>query len=267
MDDRRTDPWVSAAAYERFIGRWSRPVARKFLQWLAPNARRVCLDVGCGTGALTASVLSHADPAWIAAVDPSVPFLSHGRLHVSDPRARFVAGDARSLPWVSSTFELVVSGLMINFVQPPSAAVAEMARVAKPGELIAAYVWDYADGMQLLRHFWNAAIDLDPGAIELDEGRRFPVCQRSALDELFRSAHLCHVDTASIEVATRFSDFDDCWSPFLGGQGPGPAYVTGLDEAGLTRLRDRFRAMLPVAPNGSIELSARAWAVRGSRPA
>jgi SAM-dependent methyltransferase len=264
MVDGPKDVWSGGASYEQFIGRWSRPVARAFLKWLAPRPGGVCLDVGCGTGALTGALARAIDPMRVEGVDPSLPFVEYARAHTDDSRVVFAVADARTLPYAEGAFDVVVSGLMINFVDPPGAAVAEMIRVARRGGIVGAYVWDYAEGMRLLRHFWDAAIASDPRAIERDEARRFPTCQMSALADLFRSGGLHDVDTTSIDVTTRFRDFDDCWAPFLEGQGPAPGYVAGLDEAARLRLRDRFHAALPVGPDGSIELTARAWAVRGT---
>jgi hypothetical protein len=138
-----------------------------------------------------------------------------------------------------------------------------MARAVRPEGLVAAYVWDYAGKMELMRHFWNAAVELDRAAMELDEGRRFPLCQPSPLTELFTQAGLREVQVLPIDVPTRFRDFDDYWTPFLGGQGPAPGYAMSLSEERREVLRDRIRARLPIASDGSIELIARAWAVRG----
>jgi SAM-dependent methyltransferase len=173
-----------------------------------------------------------------------------------------VVGEARRLPLRPGTFDGVVSGLVVNFVQPPEAALAEMVRVAQPGGLVAAYVWDYAGQMQLLRYFWDSAVALDPAAAELDEGLRFPICRPDRLEALFSRAGLRHVESRPIEVPTRFRDFDDYWSPFLGGQGPAPGYVMRLDTSGRVRLQDRLRASLPADTDGTINLVARAWAVR-----
>jgi hypothetical protein len=140
-----------------------------------------------------------------------------------------------------------------------------MARVVRPGGIVGAYIWDYAGQMQFMRHFWNAAVALDPDALELDEGRRFPPCQPVPLAELFSRAGLSHVEVRAIDIATDFQDFDDYWSPFLGGQGPAPSYVMALSDERRAALRERIRAGLPAAPDGSISLVARAWAVRGVR--
>jgi hypothetical protein len=139
-----------------------------------------------------------------------------------------------------------------------------MRRVAAPSGTVAAYVWDYAEGMRLMRAFWDAAAALDPAAASLDEGRRFPLCRPEPLARLFAAAGLREVATRAIDVPTVFRDFDDYWDPFLGGQGPAPAYCVGLAEDARTALRERLRTSLPVAPDGRIRLTARAWAVRGT---
>jgi SAM-dependent methyltransferase len=158
---------------------------------------------------------------------------------------------------------VVVSGLVLNFVARAETALAEMARVTRPGGTVAAYVWDYAEGMQLMRHFWDAAGVLDPKAKELDEARRFWLCKPEPLSWLFLSAGLEDVEVRAIEVPTYFRDFDDYWSPFLGGQGPAPSYAMSLSEERRSELRQRIRAGLPSDSEGGIPLSARAWAVRG----
>lgn len=140
-----------------------------------------------------------------------------------------------------------------------------MARVLQPGAVAAAYVWDYAGHMQMMRTFWDAAGDLDPSARRLDEGVRFPICRPDALQALWQGAGLEAVDTRPIDIQTRFRDFDDYWSPFLGGQAPAPSYAMSLDEAARTRLRELIRSRLRPEADGSLRLTARAWAVRGRR--
>jgi hypothetical protein len=141
-----------------------------------------------------------------------------------------------------------------------------MARVTRPGGTVAAYLWDYAGGMQMLRLFWDAASALDRGALPLDEGRRFPICSGEVLSALWQDGGLVQIEFCNIDVPTVFSSFDDFWSPFLGGQGPAPTYCSTLTEEARAALRDRLRAMLPVAADGRIALTARALAVRGVRP-
>lgn len=256
--------WAVGSAYEPYIGRWSRLVAGEFLVWLAVPDGGLWLDVGCGTGALSQTVLTAADPAAVVGIDPSAGYLAYARERLADRPARFVVADARRLPVVDGRVDAVVSGLVLNFVPDPAQAVREMARVTRPGGRVAAYVWDYAGRMELIRHFWDAAAAIDPAAAELDEGRRFGLCQPQPLAGLFQDAGLAEVEVRSIEVPTRFRSFEDYWTPFLGGQGPAPAYVMGLAAAQRTLLGEELRTRLPVAADGSISLVARAWAVRGT---
>jgi len=259
--------WAVGSSYEAYVGRWSRLVARELIAWLEVAGGGAWLDVGCGTGALSQTVLGAADPAQVVGLDPSAGFVAHTRERLAGPRARFVVADARALPLAAGRFDATVSGLVLNFVPDPGTAVREMARVTRAGGRVAAYVWDYAGRMEPMRRFWDAAAALDPAAAALDEGRRFPICRPEPLAGLFRDAGLAEVEVRPIEVPTRFRDFNDYWTPFLGGQGPAPAYTVALDEPRRAALREELRARLPVAPDGSIPLVARAWAARGvARP-
>jgi len=260
----RKDVWASGDAYEPYVGRWSRLVANQFLQWLAIPPGLDWLDVGCGTGALTETILREADPARVVGVDPSAAFVAHAAAHVTDPRATFRIGDAQALPVSADEMNVSVAGLVINFVPDQRKAVAEMARATKPGGIIAAYVWDYAGEMQMMRRFWDAAVALSPAAKELDEGIRFPVCRPEALQDLFRKAGLEQISSRAIDAPTIFKDFEDYWTPFLGGQAPAPAYCMSLSEHDRAALRERIRGSLPIRDDGSIHLIARAWAIKGS---
>jgi SAM-dependent methyltransferase len=261
----RTDTWDSGDAYEPYVGRWSRLVAREFLGWLAIPAGCRWLDVGCGTGALAETILTLAAPREVVGIEPSRAYVAFARERVNDPRVRFGVGDAQAIREASATFDAVVSGLVLNFVQEPNKAVSEMVRVARPGGVVAAYLWDYAQGMQMMRHFWDAAGVLDPRAQELDEGRRFPLCKPEPLADLFQTAGLEKVEVRAVDVPTVFRDFDDYWSPFLGGQAPAPGYAKSLSEEQRAGLRERIRASLPTNSEGEHHLVARAWAVRGGR--
>jgi SAM-dependent methyltransferase len=256
--------WSVGDAYDAYVGRWSRHVAEAFLRWLDVPAGRRWVDVGCGTGALTEQILALADPEQVVGVDPSEGFLAGARARVADPRADFRSGDAQSLPFPDRHFDAVVSGLALNFVPDPGRAVAEFARVTPPGGMAAAYVWDYAEGMAMMRYFWDTAVAIDPAATERDEAGRFPLCRPDPLRELWTDAGLDEVAVRPIDVPTVFADFDDYWRPFLGGQGPAPGYVASLPGEHRHALRDLLRARLPTGPDGSIPLTARAWAVRGS---
>jgi SAM-dependent methyltransferase len=261
----RKSIWASGAAYEPYIGRWSRLVAREFLAWLAVPPESRWLDVGCGTGALSATILAVAQPATVTGIDASEGYAAYAHEQIRDGRAQFRQGDAEALPFRDEGFDATVSGLVVNFLPEPSLGLAEMARVTRPGGTVAVYVWDYSDGMQLIRHFWDAATALDPAAVELDESRRFPICHPEALERLFTDAGVEDVAVRAVDVPTVFRDFDDYWSRFLGGQGPAPGYATSLSEERRAVLRERIRADLPISADGSIQLSARAWAVRGRR--
>ncbi len=254
------DVWQQGDAYERFMGRWSRRVAPVFLDWLAmPQALRWA-DVGCGSGALTAAVLDRCSPTEVLGLDPAPAQVREATRRVHDPRARFACAGAEALE--EDAFDVVVSGLVLNFVSDPVEAVTAMGRGA-PGGTVAAYVWDYAEGMQMLRAFWDAATALDPAAADLNEGHRFALATPEALREVWVGARLSDVLTTDVTVPMVFGGFADFWEPFLGGQGPAPGYVASLDDAGRERLRAALEARLPVEPDGRIHLSARAWAVRG----
>lgn len=260
------DAWTSGSAYESYVGRWSRLVATAFLDWLAVSPGSSWLEVGCGTGVLTDEIVRTMSPARVTALDASAAYVDFARARVKDPHATFEVGDARALPHADHSVDAVVSGLVLNFVPQPASAVQQMRRVAAAGGVVAAYVWDYQEGTQLMRYFWDAAVALDSSAASLDEGRRFPVCRPDTLAALFADAGLRDVETRAIEIPMRFRDFDDYWSPFLGGQGPAPGYVMQLDASRRERLRERLRSTLPTAPDGAIDLRARAWAVRGRVP-
>jgi SAM-dependent methyltransferase len=258
------DRWDRGDPYERYIGRWSRRLAPRFLSWLDAPPHRRWLDVGCGTGALTSAILEGTSPAAVSGVEPSDGFRATAAQRLG-AGAQLHRGTAAQMPLPDASVDVTVSGLVLNFTPDPSAALADMLRVTAPGGTVAAYVWDYAEGMQLIRRFWDAAVALDERARELDEAGRFPLCQRDALAAQFAAAGLQRVQTAALEIETRFEDFDDYWLPFLGGQGPAPAYAMSLDDAARALLRERLRAALPVHEGGTITLGARAWAVKGER--
>lgn len=258
------DVWALGDAYEAYIGRWSRRVARAFLRWLDVAGDLTWLDVGCGTGALTAEVLAGAGPARVLGVDPSEGFLAGARAAITDPRADFCAADAQALPLASGGCDAAVSGLALNFVPDPRRAAAELVRVTRSGGLVAAYVWDYAEGMEMIRYFWDSAVALDPAAAELDEGSRFPLCRPEPLRRLWSDGGLTEVQVEALDVPTVFSDFDDYWAPFLGGQGPAPGYAISLTEDRRRALRHLLRDRLPESADGTVPLTARAWAIRGT---
>ncbi len=251
--------WASGEQYEPYVGRWSRLVATEFVAWLDQPAGLRWLDVGCGTGALTSTIVRDARPASVLGVDRSEGFLEYARRTV--PEASFEVRDASALP--DGSFDVVVSGLVLNFV-PDRGALLQ--RLGGLGGVVAAYVWDYAEGMQLMKYFWDVAGEIDPSRRDLDEGTRFPFCTAAGLEEMFSAAGFGEIASRGIVVPTVFTSFDDYWTPFLGGQGAAPAYLSTVDDATRDRIRDALRERLPVASDGTISLTARAWAVRGTTP-
>lgn len=262
LDDR----WITGNAYEEFMGRWSRRLAEHFIRWLGTEPGLTWLDVGCGTGALASAICNLADPSLVVACDPSEPFVEHTRSRITDPRVSVVVAGAGNLPRNPRGFDRVVSGLVLNFLPDPRQAVGEMRACARPGGIVAGYVWDYAGRMEFLRLFWDEAVALDPTARDMDEGVRFPMCRRDALESIFRDAGMRDVRSDAVVIPTRFDAFSDYWRPFLAGTGPAPSYVASISEEQRSQLRDRLERRLASGPKGVIDLVARAWAVRGTAP-
>lgn len=263
----RHDAWAAGDAYERYMGRWSRVVAARFLDWLAAPGDAAWLDLGCGTGALTQTILARCSPSSIVAVDQSADFVAHARAAISDLRVRmrFEVADAGSLPLADASVDVAVSALTLNFVADKVAALRELRRVVRPrmdsGGTIAFYVWDYpGGGVGFINAFWNAAIALDEAAAELGEGRRFPFCTPDGLAALCREAGLVSVTVAPIEIETRFASFEEYWEPFTLGAGPAPGYCASLKETKRAALKERLQRDLGAA--GPLSFPARAWAVK-----
>jgi SAM-dependent methyltransferase len=256
-----SDNWERGDAYEQYVGRWSRQVAPVFLDWLAlaPGLRWV--DVGCGTGALSAAILDDCAPQQVTGVDPSEGFLATAAENLGD-RVELVVGAGDAIPLPDGAGDVVVSGLALNFMPDPVAGLLEMRRVAGPGT-VAAYVWDYAGRMDFMRLFWDAAVAQGEAARTLDEGVRFPFADADGLSGLFDGAGLSDIATRAIDVPTVFADFDALWEPFLGAQGSAPSYLASLDLDAKHDVREHMRHNAPIASDGSISLIARAWAVRG----
>jgi SAM-dependent methyltransferase len=263
MTDPTGDRWAAGAAYEHYMGRWSRLLAKAFLEWLGAKRGGYWLEVGCGTGALTSSICTLCDPSSVVACEPSAPFVEHAGKNVSDPRVSFVQAGASALPSRDGGFDVIVSGLVLNFVPEIEAAVRAMRERAGSRGIVAAYVWDYSGGLEFLDHFWKEAVALDEAAGELDEAHRFGRWDEAMLAELFRGAGLDQVQTAPVAITTEFENFDDYWRPFLGGTGPAPSYVASLDPTRRETLRDRLKDRVVKNNEGPIRLRAGASAVRG----
>lgn len=255
---------TNSTSYERFMGRWSRRVAPSLVAFAGvTNGDRV-LDVGSGTGALTAAVLGAAPTTRVVGLDVATPYLDKARDELGGDRASFQEGDARDLAFADDTFDKTLSLLAFNFIPDAERALDEMVRVTKPGGVIAAAVWDYGDGMQMLRVFWDQAVALDPASDPRDE-RHMPLCRSGELAELWTGRGLVDVETSTLVIELPFASFDDYWAPFLAGQGPAGSYVAALPDdhkqALERRLRDR---LLDDGRDGPLTLSARAWAVKGT---
>ena len=260
--DNTFDAWNSGDPYEYFMGRWSKLMAPVFLKWLNFPHTMTWLDMGCGTGALSEAIFQNYKPSYLCCVDPSAEFLEKAK-EKNSFIGDFLVGDASSIPVANDTFDIVVSGLALNFFPDLSSALIEIKRVLKKNGTIAAYVWDYSGRMDFLRFFWDAACQVDVNAAMLDEGIRFPVCNADNLKDAFQEADLNNIETSNLNIYTVFKNFDDYWNPFLGGQGPAPSYLALLNEDLKTRLKNILLKKLPIVPDGSITLLARAIAVRG----
>jgi SAM-dependent methyltransferase len=258
-----SDAWTAGAAYERYMGRWSRLLGRAFIEWLRPERNAHWLEIGCGTGALTGTVAALAAPASIVGCDPSAPFVEHARDALADGRISVVIAASDELPTRAGGFDFIVSGLVLNFIPEREAALVSMRERARPGGTVAAYVWDYQGGLEFLRYFWEAAVALDPGAASLDEARRFEGWNADTLQALFRDSGLSEIESVRLEVTTSFANFEDYWEPFLGGTGPAPSYVAALDRVHRDRLEESLRSRLRSKGDEGLVLRAAAHAVRG----
>ncbi len=249
--------------YELLMGRWSESVATRFVRWLAITPSSRVLDVGCGTGALSRVLLTQGFGR-VVGVDPSASFIAFAGSRT--PNATFQVGEADALRFPEGSFDAVVSGLVLNFLPDAPKGVREMVRVVKKGGTVAAYVWDYPEKMEYLQLFWEAARSVDPAAETLDEGKRFSICRPEKLRDLFEKAGLETVSSGSIDLDMTFRGFDECWAPFLGGQGPSGSYLASLGIEKRQQLKSVFRRKLPVSPGGELRLQARACTVKGVRP-
>lgn len=258
--------WTSAEHYEPYVGRWSRLVAPRFVQWLDVPRASTWLETGCGTGALTAAIVAEAEPAAVFGSDTSADYLGYARQSIADPVVDFRLGSAESVDRSDASVDAAVSGLVLNVLADPALALAEARRVTRSGGVVGAYVWDYSAEGSAMRTFWDTAILLDPVARRLHEGRRFASWSAGETGRRFEAAGLLDVDITEIVIDTTFTDFLDYWDPMLGGQGPAPTYIASLEPAAVDSLRTAVYRQLPIEDDGSIRLRSRAWAVRSIVP-
>jgi ubiquinone/menaquinone biosynthesis C-methylase UbiE len=255
--------FASADAYRRLVGRYSAVLAEALFDFARVEPGMRALDVGCGPGGLAAVLAERLGPANVAAVDPSEPFVEACRARLPEIEAR-VAG-AEALPFADDTFDAVLSQLVVNFIDDPEKGVREMARVARRGGIVGSCVWDYREGMTLLRAFWDAAHEVEPERAAVADESTMRWCGEGELADLWSAAGLEDVRFGSLVVRVAYDDFEDLWSPFPTGIGPAGAFAKSLDEERRGELREALRRRLGVGDE-PFELSARAWAVAGQKP-
>jgi SAM-dependent methyltransferase len=253
---------ASADAYERHIGRYGPALAAALIPVAGVEPGWRALDVGCGTGALTAALAELLGGERVAAVDPSEPFARACADRLPDVRVE--VGVAESLPFGDDSFDAGLSQMVVNFMTDARAGVREMCRVTRAGGVVASAVWDYKEGMTLLRHFWDAAVELDIAAVSRDEAR-MPYCHRDELERLWRAAGLDDVTTGQLTVDAAYQGFEDLWQPLEAGVGPSGAYVAALQPERRAGLRDELRKRLGVGEE-PFRLPARAWCAVGRVP-
>lgn len=258
--------FAESAAYERFMGRWSRLLAPLLVRFAGVDQNQDVLDIGSGTGALAFAIEAAAPGARIVGIDPSQAYVAYAQSRVKNGGIRFAVGDAQQLQYADGSFDRVLSLLVMNFIPDRAKALREMARVTRPGGIVSAAVWDYGGEMEMLRAFWDEAVAAKPAAAGRDE-RNMPLCKAGELAALWKAQGLTDVSEQPLTIAMSFASFDDYWEPFLGGQGPAGAYVATLTAAERETLRERLRKrLLGGGAAGPLTLRGRAWAVKGTVP-
>jgi SAM-dependent methyltransferase len=255
-----------AQAYERFMGRWSRNLAPLLVRFAGVRDGETLLDVGSGTGALAAALAAAAPSSRIVGIDPAASYVALAQASQGGARVRFQVGDAQQMDFEAASFDRTLSLLVVNFIPDAHSAVDEMKRVTRPGGTVVAAVWDYGQGMEMLRVFWDEALAVTPADSRKDE-RHMPFCRRGDLAALWRQHALLDVVEEGLTIETRFASFADYWAPFLEKQGPAGAHVAALPGRQRGELEKRLRTrLLGEGPDRAFVLTARAWAVRGVVP-
>jgi SAM-dependent methyltransferase len=255
------DLFSGPAAYERFMGRWSRELARLLVRFADIRDGDMLLDVGAGTGSV-AAVVTSTSTARSVGLDPAAAYVAFAQARHDHTRTQFIVGEGQRIPFRSGAFDRTLSLLSINFVPDPQKTATEMMRVTRHGGIVAAAVWDYGDGMEMLRRFWDTVVGLHPKDAEKDE-RHMRLCRSGELAALWRNHHLQDVTEDALTITTEFASFDDYWNPFLEKQGPAGQYVATLPELDRDALRRALRhRLIGDGPDHAFALTARAWAAR-----
>lgn len=251
--------------YELQMGRWSRRLAEPFLDFVGVAAGETILDVGSGTGSLATALAPRCEFARLLGVDFSPIYVAHATRHCRDPRVTFAVGDACALDLPDRSFDRVLALLLLHFVPRTEQAISEMRRVAKPGAVVGAAVWDARGGYVANRLFFDTAAALDPKAAER-RARNYtrPMTRPGELGAAWRAAGFDAVAEATLMVRMEFASFDDYWAPYEGKDGPGPEYMATLGANERTRLREAVQsAYLDGEADGPRSYAAVAWAVKG----
>jgi SAM-dependent methyltransferase len=265
MKNAEHDSWSAGENYDGYMGRWSSRIASKFVTWLDMPAALDWLEVGCGTGALSARIVESGRPKSLVCLDQSPGFVDTARRKLAGTIATVEVGDAQNLAYDDDSVDCVVSALVLNFIPDQETALREMCRVTGTDGVVAFYVWDYAGhGVDFMHAFWQAAIVCDPAAAKFAEDKRFPECTERGLRELAARSGLRNIKSSAIETPSIFKSFTDLWRPFTLGAGPAPGYCAALTESARERLKQTLQESLVVESDGSIEMNLRAWAIRGN---
>jgi SAM-dependent methyltransferase len=258
--------FAASAGYDRFMGRWSRLLAPSYIVFAGVRNGDRVLDVGTGTGSVAAAVAAGMPDSEVVGIDPSAGFIADAQNNARSTRAHFAVGDAQALKFKDASFDNTLSLLAMNFIPNPDKAIGEMRRVTRPQGIVSCCVWDYDEGMQMLRFFWDEAVALD-SAVEPKDERHMKLCRQGQLGDLWRKAGLVNVKEAPLTIDQAFVSFNDYWEPFTKGAGPGGAHVVSLREDRRWQLEARMRKrLLGDREDGPFTLTARAWCVHGEVP-
>ena len=262
----RRNMFSEAHDYELVMGRWSRQLVPQLLAFSGVHDGDAVLDVGSGTGALSFAVRDATKASHVTGIDPSPDFVTYSASKNTDPRVHFEVGDAQKLELRDATFDKTLAMLVMNHIPDSALALKEMIRVTKPGGIVAAAVWDYSDGMTMLRVFWDE-VDALHLPVDPHDKAHVKLSKQGELGALWKQQGLVDVQEAPLSTVLHFASFDDYWSPFLRGQGTAGTYVVKLSKDRQEALRQRLRQrLLGNAPDGPISMPVRAWAVKGTVP-